>query len=428
MGKSYRIVNRRDSKKLREYLVKNAEVLAPMVELIESSRLAIDELIDVLGRASIEAVLELSARAVAGDKHQGRRGGEIGWHGSQWGSVELMERKVRVRRPRLRKKGGGRGGEVEIPAYEAINSSERMRQRVFEILMRNVSTREYRDVIAQMAETVGVSKSSISRQFIEQSGKEIERLMQRRFDNVQLLIIYIDGLVFGDHHVICALGVDAEGKKHILSLVQGASENGAAATALLEDVVSRGVDPEGGYLFVIDGSRALRSAINKVFGPDNPVQRCRNHKIKNVCDNLPDELAAQVKTVMKAAYRLPWQEGIARLKKQAQWLEVEYPGAAASLLEGLEETFTINRLELPGSLRRCLATTNIIESPYSGVRRRTGRVTRWRDGKMVLRWAASALLAAEKKFRRIQGYRDLWVLKAKLGRYPTVEEQTREAA
>jgi transposase-like protein len=191
--------------------------------------------------------------------------------------------------------------------------------------------------------------------------------------------------------------------------------------------VGRGVDPTRRYLFVIDGSKALKSAIKKVFGSRSPVQRCRNHKVKNVCDNLPDELAGQVKAVMKAAYRLPWQEGISRLKTQAEWLRVHYPGASASLLEGLEETFTINRLELPGSLRRCLATTNVIESPYSGVRRRTGRVTRWKDGKMVMRWAASALLAAEKKFRRIQGYRDLWILKAKLEDH-LVEEVVREAA
>ena len=144
------------------------------------------------------------------------------------------------------------------------------------------------------------------------------------------------------------------------------------------------------------------------------MQRCRNHKVKNVCDKLPKELAEQVRSVMKAAYKLPWKEGISRLKQQAAWLEIHYPGAAASLLEGLEETFTINRLELPASLRRCLASTNIIESPYSGVRMRTRRVSRWKNGTMVLRWVASAFLAAEKSFRRIQGYRDLWILKTML--------------
>jgi putative transposase len=179
-------------------------------------------------------------------------------------------------------------------------------------------------------------------------------------------------------------------------------------------MVERGVDPRRRYLFVIDGSKALRSAINRVFRSGSPVQRCRHHKIKNVCVKLPDDLADQVKSVMKAAYNLPWQEGMARLKKQAEWLETHYPGAATSLREGLEETFTINRLELSPALRRCLGTTNIIESPHAGVRLRTNRVSRWRDGKMALRWVAAAFLATEKNFRRIQGYRDLWMLKAKL--------------
>lgn len=177
--------------------------------------------------------------------------------------------------------------------------------------------------------------------------------------------------------------------------------------------MERGLDPSRRYLFVIDGSKALRAAIDKVFGK-NPVQRCRRHKVGNVCSRLPDELADQVKSVMKAAYRLPWKEGMARLKKQAEWLEGLHPDAAASLREGLEETFTINRLELSSSLRLCLGTTNIIESPHSGVRVRTGRVSRWKDGKMVLRWVASAFLETEKNFRRIQGFRDLWMLKAKL--------------
>jgi len=414
MGKSYRIIDRKDNKKLTEYLVQNGQFLLPMVQLIEASRLAIDELIDVLGRASTEAVLQLSAMSVAGEKHQGRKGGTIGWHGSQPGTVKLSERKVRVKKPRLRTKGQNKCGEVEIPAYEAINGGSRMGERILEILMRNVSTRGYQHVIPEMAETVGVSKSSVSRVFIEQSAKELERLCERRFDDSEFLIIYLDGLVFSEHHVICAVGVDIEGKKHVLGLVEGASENGASATALLEDLMERGVDPSRKYLFVIDGSKALRSAIRKVFGSESPVQRCRNHKVKNVCDKLPKELAEQVRSVMKAAYKLPWKEGISRLKQQAAWLEIHYPGAAASLLEGLEETFTINRLELPASLRRCLASTNIIESPYSGVRMRTRRVSRWKNGTMVLRWVASAFLAAEKSFRRIQGYRDLWILKTML--------------
>jgi len=412
MKPSYQIVDRKDSQGFARYLAKNGQLLLPLVELIEASRMAIDELINVLGQASIEAVLQLSAAGVAGEKHQGRKGGDIGWHGAQEGTVSLSDRKLRVKKPRLRRKGRGSGREVEIPAYEAMKNG--LGSRLLEILMHNVSTRNYRRVIPEMAENVGISKSSVSRQFIEQSAQELERLAARRFAEVELLIIYLDGLVFGEHHVICAVGVDSQGKKHVLGVAQGASENAASATSLLEDLVERGVDPKRRHLFVIDGSKALRAAIRRVFGGGQPVQRCRHHKIKNVCDKLPDDLATQVKSVMKAAYALPWQEGTARLKKQAEWLDTHYPGAAASLREGLEETFTINRLELSPTLRRCLGTTNIIESPHAGVRLRTNRVNRWRDGKMVLRWVAAAFLATERNFRRIQGYRDLWMLKAKL--------------
>ncbi len=409
-----KIISPADAKKLTEHLAANGQLLLPMVDLIEQSRLAVDELIDVLGRATVEAVLQLSATNLAGEKHQGRKGGQIVRYGGQPATVPLSDRKLRVVKPRLRRKGAGTGGEVEIPAYEAITSGPGMGEKVFDILMRGVSTRNYGHVISEMADTVGVSKSAVSREFIEESAEKLKELCDRRFDGVEVLIIYLDGLVFGEHHIIAAIGVDAGGSKHVLGLQQGASENGAAATALLESLVERGVDPERAYLFVIDGSKALRSAITKVFGKHNPVQRCRNHKVKNVCDNLPDELKDQVKALMKAAYKLDHAEGIARLKKQAEWLAVEYPSAAASLREGLEETFTINRLQLPPTLHRCLATTNIIESPNAGVRQKTRRVGRWRNGQMVLRWAAAGFLATEKHFRKIMGYRDLWALKAKL--------------
>ena len=335
MKKSYRIVTQKNSQGLADYLAQNGQLLLPMVELIEASRMAIDELIDILGRASMEAVLQLSARSVAGEKQQGRPGKQIVWYGTQPGRVRLSERQVRVRKPRLRKKGQGRGGEVEIPAYEAINRNGELGSRMLEILMCNVSTRHYSRVIPQMTDTVGVSKSSVSRQFIEQSGQQLEQLAERHFDEVEFLIIYIDGLVFGEHHVICAVGVDSEGQKHVLGLREGASENAATATSLLEDLVERGLDSGRRYLFVIDGSRALRCAIDKVFGKGSPVQRCRRHKIRNVCDRLTDDLAEQVKSVMQAAYRLPWEEGRVRLRKQAEWLEGLHPDAAASLTSAL---------------------------------------------------------------------------------------------
>lgn len=202
----------------------------------------------------------------------------------------------------------------------------------------------------------------------------------------------------------------------MLGLVEGASEISQVVKGLLQDMVERGLKTGRKYLFVIDGSKALRAAIEAVFGRENPVQRCRNHKLENVSGYLPQELKSQVKAVMRAAFRLPAKEGLARLEKQAEWLEREYPTAAASLREGLGEMFTVARLGLSPSLSRCLVSTNVIESPHSGVRLRTRRVCRWRDGKMVLRWAAATLLMTEKNFRRIMGHKDLWMLKAALGR------------
>jgi transposase-like protein len=257
-----------------------------------------------------------------------------------------------------------------------------------------------------------VSKSSVSRQTIEASEAEVEELLSRRFDEVKLVIIYIDGMVFGDHVMIGAVGVDTEGNKHVLAIREGATENATVVKELLEDLVARGVKPEQKRLFVIDGSKALRTAINAVFGSHQPVQRCRAHKLRNVVDHLPKDQKDQVKSVLRAAWKMEAKAGMARLNKLAEWLEREYPSAAASLLEGLEECFTINRLDIPPSLHRCLATTNVIESPHSGVRMRTRRVCRWRDGGMVKRWMASAFLATEKNFRKMMGYRDLWALEA----------------
>ena len=425
--KAYRIVNREDSRSLAEYLTENGQLLLPMVELIEASRMAIDELIDVLGRASIEAVLGLSARGVAGEKQRGRKKESIRWYGSQAGSVRLSDRKLRVRKPQLREKGPGKRGEVQVPAYEAINANGKLGDRVLEILMANVSTRNYERVIPEMAHTVGVSKSSVSRNFVEQSGRELKRLTERRFNGREFLVIYLDGVIFGEHHVLCAVGVDIEGEKAVLGIKDGASENGATTTALLEDLVARGIDPSRRYLFVIDGSKALRRAIDRVFGKSHPVQRGRNHKSRNLTAKLPEDLADPARSVMKAAFRLPWKEGVAKLRKQADWLRPHYPDAAASLEEGLDELFTINRLELSSSLRRCLGTTNIIDSSHSGIRIRTRRVGRWRNGQMVLRWAATVFLATEKGFRRIQGYRDLWMLQAKLNDAVTGDDKSKVA-
>jgi transposase-like protein len=301
-------------------------------------------------------------------------------------------------------------------------------ERALETMMRGVSTRDYEQVLPKMAEAVGMKKSSVSRQFIEGSAEVLQELNERRWEQVELLVIYLDGIQFGKYHVIGAVGVDTAGRKHVLGIREGSSENATVATGLLNDLVERGVRSDRPYLFVIDGSKALRKAIDQVFGQEQKVQRCRSHKVRNVVDHLPEDLKDQTKKTMRAAFKLGEKDGKSRLEQYARWLETEHPSAAESLREGLDEMFTISRLGLTDSLQRCLGTTNLIESSHSGVRQKTRRVTRWQDGTMVMRWAAGAFSQTAKSYRKIQGHKDLWMLEVALGRNKEVKQPDKAAA
>jgi putative transposase len=335
---------------------------------------------------------------------------------NQKGRVALAERELNVDKPGLRRKNPkpGEPGEVEIPASKAMREDGRLADRMLEILIAGVSTRRYEQVIPEMAETVGVSKSQVSRETIEAGERLLKDLAERDLSKLDILAVWIDGLQLGSYHVICAVGVDAEGHKHVLGLREGATENAVVASALLEDLVARGLDPKRRRLFVIDGSKALRKAIDQVFGTRTPVQRCRNHKLRNVLGHLPEAQHDQAKATLKAAFKLEMKEGKAKLEQYATWLERGWPGAASSLREGLDEMFTINRLGLPSELRRCLGTTNIIDDGHSALRDRVRRVKHWQSGSMALRWAAVAFDAISQGFRRIMGYKHLWMLKAAL--------------
>lgn len=409
------IVGKGQQAAMTQYLAQGSQMLLPLLELVEDARASIDELMMEAARGFVEQLLVLSAQEVAGCRHPGREKEDVRWHGKQQGRIVLAERKLSITRPRLRAKGMC-AKEVAIPAYERLKDDARLGQRMADILVTGVSTRKYGKVLPEMAGTVGIAKSSVSRRFVEASAAQLKELMEKRFDNVDLLAIYLDGIVVDKHHILAAIGVDEAGSKHLLGLARGASENAQVVKDLLKGLIARGIDPAMPRLYVIDGSKALRSGVEEMFGDSAHVQRCRTHKVRNVTERLPRAMAAQVKSVMHAAYKLPEKEGMAKLRQQASWLKKEHPDAAASLLEGLEETFTVNRLKLPPSLMRCLSTTNIIENPNGTVRRVTARVKRYRDSDMVLRWVATGFLEAEKTFRRIQGYKDLWVLKVALGR------------
>jgi putative transposase len=415
--KTYHIVDRDAqcaAKTLEQFAQANGQILLPLVELITQARVAVDEVIGAVGRQTIETILMLSAQEVAGKRTPGKASGEIRWHGSQSGRVMLADRQLKVKRPRLRHK---REGEATVPAYAALQDNGATAQRMMGALLRGVSTRQYEEVLPEMAATAGVSRSSISRQAIEGSAEQLRQLRERRWDKADLLVMYVDGQRFGGHHVISAVGIDREGTKHVLGIELGATENAAAVKALFTRLRDQGLPTDRKYLFVIDGAKALRAAIEEVFGCQQPVQRCRNHKMRNVLDELPREQHAQALNLMRAAWKLTdAEEGVKKLEQLARFLEHDYESAARSLREGLIEMFTVQRLKLPPSLFQCLGTTNVIESPQSGVQKRTNNVTRWRTAEMVERWVASAWLLTEKHFRRVIGHRDFWALSVILGR------------
>jgi len=415
----YQVVTAADKRQLSDFLIREGQFLIPIVKLIEQSELAIEQVIDVMGRATIEALLEMSAQEVAGGKSPGKASGDVRWHGSQEGLAHLGERKLRVRRPRLRHK---MDGEVSVPAYEALKTEGKLAARMMSILLDGVSTRKYKRVSPEMAETVGVSKSAVSRANIEAGQKLLEELAERRLDDLDLLIIYLDGIRLGKHHILGAVGVDPTGQKHVLGLREGSSENTTVVTELLNDLVRRGLAPDRRRLFVIDGSKALRAAIDAVFGANNPVQRCRAHKLRNVVDHLPKDQHTNAKSTLRAAWKLPAEQGKRQIEQLAKWYEKKHPSASASLLEGLDELFTINAMGLPPKLLRCLATTNVIESTNGGVRQRIHRVKNWQDGAMALRWASAAFEATAVNFNKIMGHQQLWMLKAHLEQSPTEEK------
>jgi transposase-like protein len=350
--------------------------------------------------------------------------------GYQEGVVPLGDRVLRVRKPRLRTKASPDtpSREAAVPAYETLRDDPRAGARVMALLARGVSTRDYAKAIPEMAGTLGVSKSAVSREFIERTETAHDELMARRLDGLVFPVILLDGKLFGEHHVITALGIDDAGAKHILGIAHGASENAEVVKELLRSLVERGVKPgpPGSIrLFIVDGSKAIRAAISEVFGSENPVQRCVAHKARNVQDQLPIEQRKYAKMVITAAVRMEPAKGIERLRAYAKELGERWPGAAASLREGMEDLFTVSRLGLPELLAASLRTTNIIESGQSLIGKFTGRVKNWKTPGMALRWHAAACLDAEKRMKRTRGYKHLPLLGAALG---TTLEKIRKVA
>lgn len=334
-------------------------------------------------------------------------------HGHEAGEVTLGGRRLAVARPRVRSADGRE--EVRLQTYEHFASRDPLARVVMERMLASVSTRRY----ARMGEPVGseveakqrsTSKSSVSRTLVARTRAALGELMSRRLDDVRLAAMMIDGLELQGRTNVVALGITTEGVKIPLGLWEGSTENAAVATALLSDLVERGLDPEQGILFVIDGAKALRKAIRNVFG-DAPVQRCIRHKERNVTDHLPERERPAVKLRLRRAWALDdHTRALDQLRVLAGELDHSYPGAAGSLREGMEETLTLTRLGVGGNLKRTLESTNPCESMLEIVRRTQRNVKRWSSGEMALRWTAAGMLEAERQFRKIIGYRDLATL------------------
>jgi putative transposase len=393
----------------------------PLVEVWEELQPAVEHLAGLAGLQIIRAVIEDEVRRRVGPRHQPDPGSSCLRWGQQPGYVVFAGQKVAVERPRVRTR---QGEEVSLDSYARLQHDGRRQRAVRDGIVAGLTSRNYHRAVGSVLEGYGIEKSSVSRQFVAASAAQMKQLCEKKLDGLDLVAILIDGIHLGKQVLVVALGIETSGEKHVLGLWQGATENTTVVKELLEDLVARGLNPERRYLFVIDGAKALRAAIERVFGARAEVQRCQIHKRRNVKEHLPKSAQGDTDRRIRNAYAMTdYTAAKAELEKIFRQLERINPSAARSLEEGLEETLTMHRLGVGTLLRRTLASTNPIESCLSTVERVARNVKRWRAGDHALRWTATGLLEAERKFRRVKGYRELELLQRKLNPSLTQQEQ-----
>ena len=358
------------------------------------------------GLEVLRVMLENDRRRLCGPKGRPNPDREATRYGYDDGSVVLGGRRVAVRKPRVRTVSGE---EVPLPTYERFNEEDPLSRRVLEQMVLGVSTRHYPRSLESMEGVVSVTatgSSSVSRRFVARTQRQLETFMSRSLEDEDFPILLLDGTGFGEHTLVVAMGIDPTGRKHVLGVVEGSTENEAVCRRLLSNLVDRGLPVERARLVVIDGGKGLRKAVRNVFGNWALVQRCQFHKIRNVVEHLPQGKRAWAKAAMRKAYDSEPAQAKRRLLELARNLEA-HDGAAASIREGLEETLTLLSLGITGALARTLSTTNPIENLQGTLKRVSRNVTRWRSGGMALRWAVTGLLEAQKSSRRLKGYREL---------------------
>jgi transposase-like protein len=363
-----------------------------------------------VGLGVLTELMEEEVEEVVGPKGRHNPDRAAKRHGHEDGEVTLGGQRVAVRRPRARTADDE--SEVPLETYAHFADRDPLARVVLERMLAGVSTRRYprtQEPVGEDVETKArsTSKSAVSRTFVERTRESLGELMSRRLGDLRLAVMMLDGLELKGRMMIVALGITTQGVKVPLGLWEGSTENATVATALLSDLVERGLDPEQGMLFVLDGSKALRKAVRSVFG-EVPVQRCLWHKERNVLGHLPERDRPQVKARMRRAWReTDYPRALDQLTQLAGELERTHPGAAGSLREGMAETLTVIKLGIKGKLRRTLESTNACESMIDTVRRTQRNVKHWTSGEMGLRWTAAGMREAEQQFRKVIGYTDL---------------------
>jgi len=355
-------------------------------------------------RATLAMVYELFRQEV--DRLCGpafSRKGEALAHraGSDPGSILAQGQRVQVKKPRVKKSGE----EVELETYSALQGFDVLSDRVLGHMIAGVSTRDYDSVLDEISGGLGLSKSSVSEAFVRASKGALDEVNSRDLSCYDFVSIMVDGVGFADRTVIAALGITTAGKKLLLGLREGETENWEVARDLFESLVARGLKTDTPMLFVIDGGKALKKAIVKIFGMV-PVQRCVRHKERNIIRYLPEDRHIEFRRRWKKIHSMA---DYASAKREYDdlvfWLGHINHAALQSLEEAQGETLTVIRLNVPPTLRASLLSTNPIESMFSIQKPKVARVKNWRSGpNQVLRWAATTLLEAEKRFHRVRGH------------------------
>jgi putative transposase len=381
-----------------------------------------------IGLAVLDELFEAEVRRLAGPKGKHDPDRRAYRHGHEPRQVTLGGRRVQVTKPRVRSVDEE---EIELRTFRTFATRDLLNEAALGRMLAGLSTRRYAaglEPVGQVAARA-TSKSAISQRFIQGTEQKLAELFGRDLSQLDLVAMFIDGVEIAEHCVVVALGVDADGRKHPLGLWEGTTENKTVCNALLGNLIERGLHVEQPRLFVLDGGRAIRAAVLSTCGTYAVIHRCREHKRRNVLDHLPQTERMFVSRKLNKAWSEPdAKRAEAQLRALAKHLDTKHPGAAASLLEGLEETLTVTRLGLNGSLLDTFKSTNPIESMISIARDVTGNVKRWKNGKMVVRWMAAGLLDAEKRFRRVKGYREMPMLRVALRRHHQGLESTRRSA